>query len=80
MVRTRNQVAPAPRTTLGDELFDTGRWKSVVVKVSQASVLLHIVTVYCFPERRMVENRPAKMWDCFGTFSTRQGRWEKFLC
>ena len=49
LVRDRHQGAHSPRTALGEELFDPGRWNSVVVKVNRGSALLHVVTIYGLP-------------------------------
>ena len=49
LVRTKHQGAPSPKTQVGEELYNTGRWHSVVVKVNKGGMLLHVVTVYGFP-------------------------------
>ena len=48
-VRDRHLVCPTPRTALGEELYQTGRWQSAAVRVSASSTLLHVVTIYGFP-------------------------------
>ena len=47
-VRSKHTVAPTPRTHLGDELYDTGRWQSAAIRVNGTSTLIHIVSVYGF--------------------------------
>ena len=49
LVRTKHQGTPSPKTQVGEELYNTGRWHSVVVKVNKGGMLLHVVTVYGFP-------------------------------
>ena len=47
-VLSKHTVAPTPRTHLGDELYDTGRWQSAAIRVNGTSTLIHIVSVYGF--------------------------------
>ena len=48
-VRSRHLIAPTPRSTLGEELYQTRRWQSAVVRVSGSSTLVHVVSIYGFP-------------------------------
>ena len=49
LTKSCHNAVPSPRTRLGEELFETGRWQSVVIQVNKGGTLLHVVTVYGFP-------------------------------
>ena len=40
-VRSGHHISPTPRSTLGEELYQTGRWQSAVVGVSGSSTQVH---------------------------------------
>ena len=40
-VRSGHLISPTPRSTLGEELYQTGRWQSAVVGVSGSSTQVH---------------------------------------
>jgi len=44
----RHVCAPTPRSDLGDELYETGRWQSVSVKLNGGAALFVVVTIYGF--------------------------------
>ena len=49
LVRKQHQAAPSPRTEIGEELYNTGRWQSCVIKLHRGNSLLHVVSVYGHP-------------------------------
>ena len=50
MLVHRNHLATyTPRTSLGEELYQSGRWVCNTVRVAGGSQLLHIVSVYGHP-------------------------------
>ena len=40
-VRSGHHISPTPRSTLGEELYQTGRWQSAVVRVSGSNTQVH---------------------------------------
>ena len=49
MARKHHQIAPSPRTEIGERLFETGRWQSCALKIHGGGCLFHVVSVYGFP-------------------------------
>ena len=49
LIRQKHQGGPSPRSAVGEELKETGRWFSTVIKLNKSGSLLHLVTVYGFP-------------------------------
>ena len=48
-VQHQHLAVPSPRTELGEELFETGRWQSTVIRVNGGTQLIHVITAYGFP-------------------------------
>ena len=40
---------PSPRTENGNNLYNSGRWQSLTVRINSSGLLVHIVTIYGFP-------------------------------
>ena len=47
--RSCHSAAPSPRSSIGEKLYDSGRWQSVSVKFCKSGELIHVVSVYGFP-------------------------------
>ena len=45
-VSGKHVVTPSPRTVLGEQLFQTGRWQSIAVKIDNSATIFHVVTYY----------------------------------
>ena len=49
LIRKGHDGGPSPRTDIGEELKETGRWMSSVVKAHKSGTLLHVISLYGFP-------------------------------
>ena len=47
--RSCHAAVPSPRSSVGDALYETGRWQSISVKVHKSSEIVHVVSAYGFP-------------------------------
>ena len=39
----------SPRSDVGNQLFESGRWNSIAVRINSGGLIIHVVTVYGFP-------------------------------
>ena len=42
-------AVPSPRTALGNNPYDRGRWQSLATNVNTGGLIVHVVTLYGFP-------------------------------
>ena len=49
LIAKLHSAAPSPRTNLGQQLYDTGRWHSLAIKICRSSLIVHVVSLYGFP-------------------------------
>ena len=44
--RSCHTAAPSPRSSIGDALYESGRWQSISVKFHRSSEIIHVVPVF----------------------------------
>ena len=49
LIRKGHDGGPSPRTEIGEQLKETGRWMSSVIKIHRSGTLLHVVSLYGYP-------------------------------